>query len=221
MKRGTDRGRKRPDDPFATRLFAPAFRSRLAAAARAIIPAQLRSQAEDMLVHGLERACERRRQFRGATDEALFAWVLRIVENHSRDLLRVEKRRPIQVNLPRVVTPDVDGTDGDELPDALEDIPAPPVREPAPECPRVRKLKAALRHLRRDQRDLLLLHYGRELTFDETAALLSVPGRSVTAVVVRARLRRAVAHLRRLVGDETMHIRTVLGGRARSRRRAA
>ncbi len=205
MKKDTDRARLRArstdGEGFAARLFETGFRLRLMLAVLLTLPRALRSEADDVVIEGLEKAYERRAQCRGATDNELFAWVLRIIQNHARDLWRAERRRPLEVSLPTIATPDVPLTDGDELPDNPEDIPASAAVDEDSESSRLAALQEALEKLSPEDRDLLLLRYGYEFTLKEIARLLGAPGQPLGVSAVFKRQCRAIERLRALGAD--------------------
>jgi RNA polymerase sigma factor (sigma-70 family) len=221
MKKETDRGRKpggtTDGEEFASRLFEAGFRLRLMLAALLTLPRALRGKADDVVIEGLEKAFERHTQYRGSTGEEFFAWVLRIVQNHARDLWRAERRRPQEVSLPTIATPDAPLTDGDELPDNPEDLPARAAVEKESESPRLAALKEALGELSPEDRDLLLLRYGYEFTLKEIASLLCTPGEPLGVSAVFKRQCRAIERLRALGAD----LGLVQTGQRPRRRRAA
>ena len=122
--------------------------------------------AEDAVSEAMLRAWQRRRTLRDT--DSVDAWFTRILANVCRDLLR-RRRRAVSVawSAPaKAADPSVDASDRDEVGRALEQ------RTP-------------------DERILLALRYGRDLSVPAVAAALAIPEGTV-----KSRLHAAHAHLR-------------------------
>jgi RNA polymerase sigma factor (sigma-70 family) len=161
------------DDRFARRLFDPAFLSRVRLSSRPVIPRDLAGEVEDLVDRALLRAYERRRQFRGRTDDHLTGWVLRILLNLTRDILR---RRRSESGLEN---PAVDPS----IP------PAPSSREEGGPAP------GLLDEIPPADRDVLRLRLGMNLSVRETAELITRGGDCVSEAAVKMRFSRAVRRL--------------------------
>src|SRR5437660_12334074 len=83
------------DDAFARQLFGSVFQKRVFEASWPIFPKKLQPEAEDIIARALERAYEKRGQYRGKNETNLLAWVLVILRNLTRDILRSSEGRPL------------------------------------------------------------------------------------------------------------------------------
>src|SRR6516164_9254931 len=83
------------NDAFARQLFSNVFQERVYQASWPIFPQKLERDAEDIIDQALQRAYEKRDQYRGENDTQLLAWVLVILRNLTRDILRSSKGQPL------------------------------------------------------------------------------------------------------------------------------
>ncbi len=194
-------GQARPaDDPFARQLFSNVFQDRVLQASWPIFPRKLQPQADDIIEQALQRAYDKRDQYLGKNETELLAWVLVILRNLTRDLLRSSKGDPLLKPLsrkledrkPRRETPDED------LGDA---VPLPPLPAVA--------WKFNAQHILTlasvADRDVLLLRLGHGLSVKETAEFLSAPGKTVTEGAVKMRLGRAIRRINAIASRLGLH----------------
>jgi RNA polymerase sigma-70 factor, ECF subfamily len=132
--------------------------------------------AEELLADTLERAYRARSRFdpRRASEKT---WLISIALNRWRDMAR--HRRSEEAAITRSLA----------APEASED--------PGDATLTRRSLLAALEELPEDEREVVTLTYGADLTAKQIAQLLEVP-----ATTVRGRLYRGLARLRELVGAD-------------------
>ena len=183
------------DDDFAKRLFRPVFHERVERASWPIFPKLLVTQADEIIDQALQRAYEKRDQYRGESEDDLLAWVLVILRNLTRDILRSWKGRPLLRPVPENLedknrsrfrtTPD------EELGDEIPSIPLPA---------QAWALTAGsiLQLISEEDRDVLLLRLGHGLSVRETAELLSTPDKPVTEAAVKMRQGRAIRRITEL-----------------------
>jgi RNA polymerase sigma-70 factor (ECF subfamily) len=128
--------------------------------------------AQDIVQQTFLQLHRARRDFRA--DTRFRPWIMTIALNLARDVLRRRGRRPEQ---------------------PLEEQ-ALPAAEAGPDREVARRVRAALRGLPRDQREVIELHWFDELSFNEIAAIV---GASSGAVRVRAH--RGYVALRKTLED--------------------
>jgi DNA-directed RNA polymerase specialized sigma24 family protein len=178
------------NDAFARQLFSTVFQERVFQASWPIFPEKLQCEAEDIIEKALQRAYEKRDQYRGENETQLLAWVLVILRNLTRDILRSTKNDPLMKPLseklesrnPRRETPD------EELGDA---VPLPPL----PAVTWKFNAQYILTLASEADRDVLLLRLGHGLSVKETAEFLSTPGKTVSEAAVKMRLGRAIRRI--------------------------
>jgi DNA-directed RNA polymerase specialized sigma24 family protein len=180
------------DEAFARLLFREVFQSRVEKASWPIFPKALEREIEDIIDRALQRAYEKRSQYLGQSDDDLLAWVLAILRNLTRDILRSEKGRPLFKPLSETHedkrVPSIRETPDEELGD---EIPMPPL----PAIAWTMTTQTLLEMLSDADRDVLLLRLGHDLSVKETAQFLSVPGKPVSEAAVKMRLGRAIKRL--------------------------
>ena len=183
---------RQEDEAFARRLFRPVFRKRVIHACWPIFPKALQREREEIIDQALQRAYEKRTLYHGQAEEDLLPWVLAIVKNLTRDILRSRKDHPLlkplsdnledkKARLPKV-TPENEL--GDEIPS-----------NPLPVVAWEMTTGSLLKMLSEEDRDVLLLRLGHGLSVKETAEFLSVPDKAVSEAAVKMRLGRAVKRL--------------------------
>ena len=200
-----DRSGSADAEKVAHRLFDPAFAEEVAKASRPVFPRQLAPRREELIYDALLKAYERRDQFHGSSHRELLAWVLVILQNLTRDILDAEAALPQVVSLPTIEPAGFRSTD-DALHDNPEDMVDPARRHAgddeidgdSPNGRLRRDLRRLLDRLEPEEREVLMLRFGREFTLEETAALLSTPDRPVSIAAVKMRQRRAIEHLEEL-----------------------
>jgi DNA-directed RNA polymerase specialized sigma24 family protein len=178
------------NDALARQLFSNVFQERVFQASWPIFPKKLERDAEDIIEQALQRAYEKRDQYRGENETQLLAWVLVILRNLTRDILRSSKGQPLLKPLSesfedkklRRETPD------EELGDA---IPLPPL----PAITWKLNAQSILTLASEADRDVLLLRLGHGLSVKETAEFLSTPGKTVSEAAVKMRLGRAIRRI--------------------------
>jgi RNA polymerase sigma-70 factor, ECF subfamily len=109
------------------------------------------------------------------TTRRLSSWLFRIAHNTAVDALRRSRTQP-----------QIEPAGADE-PDPVAIAAAPPEADPVEQQALGRALKAAMRHLRPDQRTALILRYDEGLSFDEIGHVLAVPEATARSHVHRAR----------------------------------
>jgi RNA polymerase sigma factor (sigma-70 family) len=190
------------NDAFARELFSNVFQERVYQASWPIFPKKLAPQAEDLIEQALQRAYEKRDQYRGKSETDLLAWILVILRNLTRDILRASKGEPLVKPLsqkleekkPRRETPD------SELGDA---VPLPPLPAIAWKINAQHILTLASEA----DRDVLLLRLGHGLSVKETAEYLSTPGKKVSEAAVKMRLGRAIRRINAIAQRLGLHRR--------------
>jgi RNA polymerase sigma-70 factor (ECF subfamily) len=141
----------------------------------AVTMLQDREAAEDVVQEASIKAWRSLKNLRDAN--ALEAWYLAIVANQVRSLLRRRGAKPAPVETPQPGN----GFDEDRIVAAID-------------------LERALSQLDPDEQLVLFLHFYMDLTFEQAGQAL---GLSMTAC--RARIYRALARLRPLIGEEEAH----------------
>ena len=180
------------DEAFARRLFRPVFQKQVLLASWPIFPQALQQEREEIIDQALQRAYEKRALYRGKKEEDLFPWVLAIVRNLTRDILRSRKNRPLVERLSdkledkkaRAAKTTPDDELGDEIPS-----------NPLPVLAWELTTGSLLQLLSEEDRDVLLLRLGHGLSVRETAQFLSVPDKTVSEAAVKMRLGRAVKRI--------------------------
>lgn len=180
------------NDAFARLLFRDVFQKRVLKASWPIFPKALQRESEDIIDQALQRAYEKRSQYLGQNEDDLLAWVLAILRNLTRDILRSTKGSPLfkpltekyedKKRAPRRETPD------EELGDA---VPLPPLSAIAWTMNAHHLLTLASEA----DRDVLLLRLGHGLSIRETAEFLSTSGKTVSEAAVKMRLGRAIRRI--------------------------
>ena len=181
------------DDAFARRLYNPAFRKQAKKTSRPFFPELLRSESEEIIDLALQRAYNKRHQFRDRKKEDLLKWVLEIIKNLTRDILKKRVGQPEEHQFPSE----------EEYEDPRARHPRQSLRLPEqkaageetalPEEARawLETTSGLLDMLRPDDREVLLLRVGQGFSTRETAQLLSAGGIEVTEDAVKMRLLRA------------------------------
>jgi RNA polymerase sigma-70 factor, ECF subfamily len=137
---------------------------------------------------------------------SLAAWLHTIARNRTVDRLRAAGRRPAAIPLSAVAAGSGGAPDGAADPDALERVLAGGSMVAASVPPRAPEAAAALAELRAalqaalasmpdDERVVIVLAYGEDLSQSEIAERLGWP-----LGTVKTRTRRALAHLREVLG---------------------
>ena len=133
--------------------------------------------ARDLTQETFLRAWKGLKKFRG--ESSVYTWLYKIALNRCRTYLK-KRAREKRVSL-------------EELAEAGWEPSVDPPHDP----PEALSLRAALRELPPEQREVLLLYYWEEMTYEEISQALGVP-----MGTVKSRLNRAKRALRRLLGDE-------------------
>ena len=135
-----------------------------------------RADAQDLVQQTFLQLHRARRDFR--TDMRLRPWIMTIALNLARDLLRRRSRRP-------------------ESPIDEETLPAPvAVPDDTARAHEIdRQVRAALSGLRKEQREVIELHWFEALSFDEIAPLVGV-----SSGAARVRAHRGYVALRGRLG---------------------
>lgn len=115
-------------------------------------------------------------------------WLMRIARNSAVDFLRKKKAVPFS---------SFDTGDGNALVESLADD-AALAEETLAQAHDERELAAALRELAPAYREVLILYYGDDLTFEEVAAALNT-----SVNTVKSRHRRAILLLRKALPPRT------------------
>ena len=178
------------DEAFARQLFSNVFQELVLQASSPIFPKKLKPQVDDIVNQALHRAYDKRHQYTGKNDTELLAWVLVILRNLTRDLLRSSKRLPLLKPLSATLedkkfrreTPD------ENLGDA---VPLPPLPAVAWKF----NAQSILTLASEADRDVLLLRLGHGLSIKETAEFLSTPDKTVSEAAVKMRLGRAIRRI--------------------------
>jgi RNA polymerase sigma-70 factor (ECF subfamily) len=145
-----------------------------------------RADAEDVVQHGFTDAFNSLYRFSGSGRQRAFSnWLIRIVVNRSKDVLKAKQRT--EVHLDR----DVQGRDAAFAHDAAD-----PETHVSGQQQRQR-LEAALQSLAPKYREVLILKDVEELSFEEMRSILRLP---ITTLKIRAV--RARAMLREYLGQE-------------------
>ena len=155
------------------------LRPRLLAYFRA--DAASREEAEDLAQKTLARAVSGVARLRA--EESFMAWLFTIARNVRRTALGRQRRAALVV----AGSLDMAGDPPDPRPTPLED---------GLEAERLAALRTAIEQLPRQQRHCLLLHFDRELSYEDVAATLGL-----SAHTVRNHLALARKALRRMLGE--------------------
>jgi RNA polymerase sigma factor (sigma-70 family) len=135
--------------------------------------------AFDLTAETFAKAFEKRRQFRGTTDDQAAAWLWRIARN---ELARYHRSRSIELEALRRIGLERPSPTDEELRQVEELAVADQLRE---------HIRLALALLPPDQRDVVQLRYVDEMTYHEIAQQLGV-----SHDVVRTRASRALRTLK-------------------------